>query len=582
MTHRRGGLAALTAFLAALVVTGCTTLPTSGSVHTRTGDSSDSVNQAPYFTPPGPAAGADPSAIVEGFLLAIQANPPSTAVARSFLVDDAKATWKPAAGTIVYDSSTLTAHGTQVQARLAGAHRLDPSGGWRGGSTSSALDLSFHLVQQHGQWRIANPPASLPVLASYFRSLYAPYTLYFYDRTGTVLVPTQIYLPRGEQVASNLVRGLLDGPGSDLGRITGRAVRPSGGLVGPVVTNDEAVAEVPFSPEIQRLSRTDLHRLVMQLAWTLSQVPGITRLRLTADGVPVAISGGRSDISLVGHLDYDPVSAPSSDVVAISGGKLVTVASDGSVRPVAGPLGGVGYSMRSVAHSITEHQYAAVSGNGARLFEASDYIGGATGTVRTVLSGASNLLRPVYDRFGDLWVLDATRSGAVVHLISGGHDRVVRVDGISGRRISSFTVTRDGARLVAGASSPQTSVVVSGILRADRGRVVRVLRAETLDTDGLEAGPVLDVGQDSGTTIAVLTRTPSGTRRILPVQLDGAPGFGRSTPDAIPQQLISLLVTPDPALGPQAVSADHELLVPNALGQWVRLAGDILTAAYPD
>ncbi|MFL6061566.1 MAG: hypothetical protein ACJ72E_10065, partial [Marmoricola sp.] len=123
---------------------------------------------------------------------------------------------------------------------------------------------------------------------------------------------------------------------------------------------------------------------------------------------------------------------------------------------------------------------------------------------------------------------------------------------------------------------------VSGILRADRGRVVRVLRAETLDTDGLEAGPVLDVGQDSGTTIAVLTRAPSGTRRILPVQLDGAPGFGRSTPDAIPQPLISLLVTPDPALGPQAVSADHELLVPNALGQWVRLAGDILTAAYPD
>lgn len=565
------------ALLAALVVTGCTTLPTEGPVHTRTDDGSDTVNEAPYFSPPGPAEGADPEAIVNGFLLAVQANPPSTAVARSFLTDDAKAVWKPAAGTVVYDNATLSAHGDQVRARLSGAHRLDPSGGWRGGSTSSVLDLGFGLVQQHGQWRIANPPSALPVPSSYFRSLYAPYTLYFYDRTGTVLVPTQIYLPRGQQVASNLVRGLLDGPGPDLGRITQEAEGPSGGLVGPVVTNEEGIAEVPFSPDVQRLSAGDLHRLVVQLAWTLSQVPGIIRLRVTADGVPVTLPGGRSDVSVVGRLDYDPVSAPPGDVVALSGGRVVTVSATG-VHPAAGPLGRTGYSMRSIAHSSVEHQYAAVSGNGARVYEAGD---DASGTVRTVLSGGSDLLRPVYDRFGRLWVLDATRAGAVVHVISSGRDRVVAVPGISGRPVTSFTVTRDGARLVAGASSPESSLVVADILRAERGRVVRVLRAEPLDADGLDAGPVLDLGQSSGTAVSVLTRTASGTRRILPVQLDGSPGFGDGTSDAIPQPLDVLLVSPDPSVGRQAVSADHELLEPSSPGQWVRIAADILTASYP-
>lgn len=564
---------------AALVVAGCTTLPTSGTVHTRTDADANSVNQAPYFAPPGPADGADPQSIVSGFLLALQANPPSTAVARSFLVDSARATWKPAQGTIVYDGTSYAGDGPLVRARLTGAHRLDQRGGWVQSATTS-VDLPFSLVQQDGQWRIANPPTELPVPTSYFRSLYAPYTLYYYDRSGTVLVPTEVYLPRGEQIASNLVRGLLAGPGVALAPLTQSSVRPGIGLVGAVVTNDAGLAEVPFGPEILRLAPADLHRFVLQLAWTLAQVPGITRLRLTADGVPLPMPGGLSDMSLVDGLQYDAVSAPSSDVTGLSGGKVVTI-SAGSIRPAAGPLGQAGFSLRSVAHSVLEREYAAVSGNGTRVYEASDYSGGDSGPVRTVLSGGTNLLRPVYDRFGDLWVLDATRTGAVVHVIAGGHDRVVDVRGVTGHRITSFTVTRDGARLVAGTPSEGSVVLVAGIVRAERGRVVRVLRADAVNTEGTEAGPVVDLGQDSATTVAVLTRTPSGTRRILSVQLDGSIGLQSDTSDPISEPLVTLLVSPDPGLPRLAVSSDHQLLELSSQGQWSRIASDVLTAAYP-
>ena len=91
----------LGALVAVLLAAGCSTLPTSGEVHTQRDGAADGPQQVPYFAPPGPAPGADRESIVRGFLLATQANPPSTSVARSFLTDQAKITWKPA-GTLVY------------------------------------------------------------------------------------------------------------------------------------------------------------------------------------------------------------------------------------------------------------------------------------------------------------------------------------------------------------------------------------------------------------------------------------------------------------------------------------------------
>ena len=74
--------------------------------------------------------------------------------------------------------------------------------------------LDFHLVSEHGQWRIDNPVNALVVRTSFFESSFARFNLYFYDQTGRVLLPDPVFIPRGEQTATNLVRGLLAGPGS--------------------------------------------------------------------------------------------------------------------------------------------------------------------------------------------------------------------------------------------------------------------------------------------------------------------------------------------------------------------------------
>ncbi len=195
---RRLVLRALAVAAPVVLLCGCTTLPDSGAVHTRPASAQETNEQVPYFTPRGPADGDSPDAIVHGFLLAMQANPPSTAVARSFLSSAAKNTWTPSRGTVVYDSAPVETRGSEAVVRLRGAYRLTSYGAWVDGTSPSTQNVSLSLVQEEGQWRITNPPDVLAVPSTYFSSLFAPFDLYFFDHSGTVLVPTRVFVPRGE------------------------------------------------------------------------------------------------------------------------------------------------------------------------------------------------------------------------------------------------------------------------------------------------------------------------------------------------------------------------------------------------
>ncbi|MCZ4498435.1 MAG: hypothetical protein JWQ74_988 [Marmoricola sp.] len=575
--------ALLAALLAVLLASGCTTLPVTGPIHTRPDSASDGGGQAPYFAPPGPVAGDDPAAVARGFLLATQANPPSTSVARSYLSDTAKATWKPVAGTVVYDGATVVAVTGGVQVRLTGVHRLDARGAWTGGTGSAATTMQLSMAMEDGEWRIVDPPEELPVPASYFRSLYVPLLVYFFDRSGTVLVPTRIYLPRGEQIASNLVRALLAGPSEAMSGTVRSAFASGTELDLAVVVDPDGVAEIPLGRQVQELAPADLRRAVSQLAWTLRQVPGIERLRVSVDGAALPVVGGRTDVDLDEGAQYDPVSTPGPDLVALAGGRVQRT-DDQALAPLGGPLGQKGFALRSVARSVARGQIAATAANGRRLYLAPDAGETDAGRVRVAIDGASNLLPPVYDRFGRLWTVDEAPTGAVVHVVTGTRDRVVRVPGVTGRRVSAFTITRDGARFVAGlATGTAPQVLVSGLVRDARGTVTAVRRAEVLTVAAAGTGPVLDLAQDSATTVAILTEPRPGRMQVLALELDGSPGSTVPfTSDPVPGVAVSLLGSPDPRLPIRLVTDDRRLYYRSAGGAWVRSATDVLAASYQD
>ena len=576
--------AACVAVLAA-ALGGCSTLPDSGPVHRLPDRAGETGNQASYFEPPGPAKDAAPGDIVRGFLRAMQANPPSTRVARSFLSDRAKQSWKPNEGTIVYDAASVDSTGDHVTARLRGSYRLSPNGSWLDGTNATTTTVPLALVQDGGQWRIDNPPNVLAVPASYFSSLFTSFDLYFFDRTGTVLVPSKVYVPRGEETATNLVRGLLAGPPPDLVDV-GVSAFPSGLRLDQlaVVVNEAGIADVPLGPEVLDLSSAELSRVVVQFAWTLRQVSGITRLKLTVDGAPVPLADGRTDVGVGIGQEYDPLAVPQHDLLAISDGRVVR--DDGS--PVGGPLGKEGFALRSLAWSARNHRIAAVSANGRRLFLAPDRDGQSPDRVHTVVDGATDLLRPAYDRFGQLWVVDQTRKGAAVHVATGRRDRVVRVNGISGRPVSAFTVTRDGASLVAVLGNGANPIIeVASIVRDATGRVERVSTARTLLIGGADLGPARDVAQNGATTVAVLTAPSSGPHRITYVELDGSPVSESSldlrAPEAVPGDISALVASSDPALPLRIVGTDHRLYTYafGDTGRWSRAAlAGVVAAAY--
>jgi hypothetical protein len=560
------------------LVPACATLPESGPVHRQAADQPDRPQDAPYFNPPGPAEDGSPSAIVSGFLVAMQANPLSTSVAREFLTERARSAWKPNSGTIVYEAFTVDPNAEGARVRLADTQRLDARGGWVGGPPGRAEILDLRLVSEDGQWRIDNPVNALVVPTSFFDRSFARFNLYFYDQTGRVLLPDPVFIPRGEQTATNLVRGLLAGPGATLSEISRSALPSRTDLDLSVVVTESGVAEVPLSREVLRASPAETSRAVDQLAWTLRQVPGIERVRITVGGAAVPLSGGRIDAPVTSGTEFDAAGPPGAELWGLRGGRVVELGSTAGVV-TGGPLGRVGYSMRSFAVSESPQRVAAVSGDGTTVFVAPADGGGRV--ERPAVAG-TDILRPSYDMFGDLWLVDRTPDGARVLVVRDGQVRRVDVPGVTGAAVAAFSVARDGSRLaVAYAGSRNRSVRVTDILRTDEGIVSGAGRARSFTAGGRDALRLVDVGWRDPGTLAVLSRGSAETSQVDYISADGSPVSPTLIePSVFRGSAQAMVVDADSTLPLRLITPDQRLYTLSGNGNWPRTDSKVVAAAY--
>lgn len=571
---------ALVALLALAGLSGCATLPESGPVHRQAADQPDRPQDAPYFNPPGPAKDGSPSAIVSGFLVAMQANPLSTSVARSFLTERARAEWKPNRGTIVYEAFTVDPSAEGAMVRLADTSRLDARGGWQGGSPGRSEILDLRLVSEGGQWRIDNPVNALVVPASFFDRSFARFNLYFYDQTGRVLLPDPVFIPRGEQTATNLVRGLLAGPGSILAEVSRSALPSRTDLDLSVVVTESGVAEVPLSRDVLRAPPGELSRAVDQLAWTLRQVPGIERVRITVGGAPVPLSGGRIDAPVTSGAEFDAGGPADAELWGLRAGRVVDLRST-SKSSASGPLSRPGYAMRTFAVSESPRSVAAVATDGTTLFVAPAEGGDASTPVARPVSG-TDLLRPSYDMFGDLWVVDRTSHGARVLVVHAGRVRQVHVPGVTGADLAAATIARDGSRLAVAYAGPRApSVRVTDILRTDEGIVSGAGQSRTFAAGGRDATRLVDIGWRDPATLAVLSRTSSETSQVSYISSDGSP----VSPDLVEPSLFrgaaqAMVVAPAVDLSLLLLTSDQRLFTLGSSGNWPRTSSKVVAATY--
>ena len=519
-----GGARLVRSALAATVgvlLAGCVQMPSDGPVVEP--DVTAAVENAPgiSFDPRPPRSGESPTEIVEGFLEAMKATPirPPT-VARQFLTRAAADAWVPEQQVITYaDRGSLTGAST-VEIPMTDVNLYDARGAWQ--RTQAVRDLDLQLVEEDGEWRIDQVPDALIVPDSWFDDWYQRVSLYFFDPTSEVLVPEPVFMPRGDQLASSLVRGLLTPPSGEDQDVS-RTYFPVGTAPGLSVPVEDGIADVALSGDPDTIDEETAERMLAQLVWTLRQEPRIGAVQLSVGGRVFDGTGGSGQVNLGFGSEYDPNgSRPSTDMFALDQGRVVSGAV-GDFTETLGPLGPDDYGVRAISVDVSGSRVAGVSASGRDLVlaptEAPD------GDLVAAISDAVDLAVPAWDNRDRAWVLDRGAGRARVFVVVDGVAGPVRVPGLSGRTVTQLLVSRDGTRLVAVVRDSKADRVVAARIRQDAaGAVLGFTPLRTLPLPPEGSPRIRDVAWRSPTSVSVLSDINEDYSQVRTISVDGAPG----------------------------------------------------------
>jgi hypothetical protein len=578
----RGRLVAGLSLALAALAAGCVQMPEQGAVHESDTSAGASVEQASSIDAVPPQPDAEPADIAKGFIDAMAAWPIQTGVAREFLSEEAAAAWKPDA-TITFTGFLLHEFRSGVlSVDLSGAEFLDAKGAWQGEVPEAEQELDFEMTIEDGEYRIKNPRDALVVPATWFAQRFRQVSLYFFDRTGRILVPEPVFVPRGDQLASTLTKRLLEGPGDELSGIS-RSYLPSGldaGLSVPVT--DDGVAQVQLGGSYAGPQNTDdVERMLAQLGWTLRQVPGIRALQVAIGGEEVRLPGGDAEYDVNQARQFDPAGADANPLLyGLRGGRLVYGEAE-SLAPAEGPLGDEEpEGLRSVSLSLDATEAVGVSSDGRSLLMA-QVRGAERDDVVEISRHATDLLPPAWDFTGRLWIVDNTREGARVAFREPEKFRkrgklvTLQVPGVSGRQVRAFLVSRDATRFVAVVRGPggDDQVRAGRITVDDRGRIAGAGPTRRIRVEGVAPVRVRDIAWISPTSIVVLRPGSEERSEVGTVAVDGAPSVAEPLSTSVTGRDAALATSPDADSTPYAatreglVDLDTGAIIPFADGR---------------
>ncbi len=513
----RAARAALGVVFCALLA-GCVQMPTDGPVEVPQASATSDDVPGISFNPRPPRAGESPPEVVGGFLEAMKATPISTTVARQFLSKEAAEAWAPEQQIITYHELDTPSGATSVRIPMTDVNLYDAHGAWQ--RTQPERGLRLQLVQEDGEWRIDEVPDALIVPDSWFDDWYERVSLYFFDPTSEVLVPEPVFVPKGEQFASSLVRGLLVQPSGESQDVA-LTYFPAGTTQGLSVPITSGIAEVALSGDPAAIDQDTADRMLAQLVATLRQEPRINAVRLSVGERAITYQGNAAQTGLDAGRGYDPSDLASGDLFALAGG-LVVRGSIGAFESTLGPFGQEDQDVRSIGVDVAGSRVAAISSDGTRMLVAP--LEAPDGEVSTVISGAVDLAAPHWDYRDRTWVLDRNAGQARIILAEDDTARVVDVPGTSGLTLTKLLVSRDGSRLVAVIRGRTADRVVSTRIRHDReGGTIGFtpLRTIPLSTDGIQR--IRDIAWRSPTTISMLMATDDFSQ-VRTLSVDGSPG----------------------------------------------------------
>ncbi|MCW2748462.1 MAG: hypothetical protein JWP10_1604 [Nocardioidaceae bacterium] len=564
----------LAAIAAIALLMGCSGIPDSGKVVKVDQEPSD-AQSATRFSPVGPTAGATPREIVRGFLEAMLAFPVSTGTAASFLTADAAKDWRPTDKTSIYSSidvggSTTVTGGRQLSVAIDHLASLDGLGRYRNIDATESVDLG--LVKVKGEWRISTPPEGNWVSQRYFNDYFRPFETFYFDPSGSRLAAVPVYLVAGEGMPTELVRSLLRGPQGSL-QGQARTYLPKDTTLRSTVTQDsDGLVEIQLRDSLATLTKQQQERASAQLVWTMRQVPGITGVRILAASSELNPLG-QGDQSLDAWSEFAPRSGRGT-YYALRNNRVVKL-SGSDAKALGGNWGKDAQGATHVSVDPADKQIAAIVGAGKRAVVSRLSATSAQG--EQVITG-TNFAPPVWDVRNDLWLVDQASGVSRLRVVSKGDPREVDMGGLDAFDVSAMSLSPDGARFAAIASTDggPASVYTGPILHNVKGEVTGLGRIEAAGTTNTSLSFPRTVVWDLTSEVTVVAETGASGPQVYTARIDGSRASGGGA-DGEP-----LLPTVNPAgfvTGGSAQSAMYVTDIDGALwflrprGSWERVAG---------
>jgi hypothetical protein len=533
---------AATVALAAALLTGCSSLPTSGPVRAGRDLQADRDDVGVRVIGQPPVPGSRPQDIVRGFLQAGADFVNDHAVARLYLSPAARERWKPSTGTAVYDRSEApfavepTGDG-KVELTATEVASIDGEGHYRRTPGGTRLTRAFTMTRVDGEWRIASLDNGLVLTQSDVQETFRQLNLYFLAPSRRVLVPDTVFLPSAPGLSTALVARLLGGPTEQLAAATTTAFPRGSSLAVSSVPVRDGIARVNLDASALKADGAARALMSAQLVWTLRQLPEFQGLQLSVEGDDLSVPGQGQVQSRDAWSGLDPAGLEGDvDAYAVRGGRLGRIVA-GRFTPVPGPAGIGRPAMQRPAISLDGAQAAGVVDGGrglvtGRLAESE--------TFGERLRGSA-LSTPSWDATGNLWVVDEP-VGRVWMIPDGTRDPVaVKVPRIAAGRVTGIRVGRDGARVaVVAGTGAQARLYVGSVVRGRAGSPTAAI--EHLTEVLPELRSVRSVSWADATTLAVLGAQSGGQVTPFLTDTDGydvapvEPETGLVSVAAAPQQ----------------------------------------------
>ena len=485
-----------------LVLAGCSGIPRSSGVN-EGGEIAGPGPAEIEFLPAGPAADADPSTILRGFIEAASSPQNDFAIARQFLTVGASESWNPSAVTLV-DSGVRPSRElseTTLSIAVDASAVLDAEGRFTQQQTPVRADLSYSFEQRAGQWRISNLPPGIVIDRNTFLQVFRQTSLFFLSPDNRRLVPDVRWFPSRASTTTRIVKSLLAGPSAWLSS-TGAATTafPAGTrLVADAVPVQNGVAVVDLDAESLRASPAALSLMRIQLLASLTQVSNVNDVDLQILGT--SQRGQGTSVTLAQML-------PSEDgrPVVIRGGELGKL-SGSSLEPFPrSSTRGVDLSGITAGTASSDLvTLALLSPDGVWVSRA----GGAP----SVLDSRPGLIAPALDDYGNVWTVPRDTPTEVVAFSADGSQNPVAVPWTEASSIVALRLSLDGQRAVAlFVQDNRARVVVSSVARDEQGNPIAL--GAPLDLVVPAGYPVDAVWLDS-ITVAVAGSDDSGRGNIV-------------------------------------------------------------------